>query len=73
MIGSIQEHEHDVRGALAAYERALSINPNLREVLVRAGKLQLALGRNQEARALLDRAAALEAVPQAAAPEPVRY
>ena len=73
MIGSIQEHEHDMRGALAAYERALSIAPNLREVLVRAGKLQLALGQNQQARALLDRAAALEPVPQAPPHEPVGY
>jgi hypothetical protein len=73
MIGVIEESERDAGGALAAYQRALSIDPNRRDVLERAGQMQLMLGRNAEGRALLDRAAALASLPQGVEREPVRY
>jgi hypothetical protein len=73
LVGVIEEFEHDAQGALVAYEHALSIDPNRRDVLMRAGNLQLALGQHEQARRLLDRAAALEALPQGAEREPVRY
>ncbi len=70
MLGLIEESKQDARGALAAYQRALAVDPNRRDVLVRAGQLLLALGGDAEGRALLDRAAALESAEQAARREP---
>src|SRR5437867_875120 len=70
MLGRIEESKQDARGALAAYQRALAVDPNRRDVLVRAGQLLLALGGDAEGRALLDRAAALESAEQAARREP---
>ncbi len=60
LIGMLQERQQDARGALSAYERALALDPNRRDLLMRAGNVQLALGQNEQARVLLDRAAALE-------------
>jgi tetratricopeptide (TPR) repeat protein len=60
----IEERAQDTREALAAYQRALAIDPNRRDALIRAGMLQQALGENAQARVLLDRAAALEAAKQ---------
>jgi hypothetical protein len=64
LTGMIEETAQDTREALAAYQRALAIDPNRRDALIRAGVLQQALGENAQARVLLDRAAALEAAKQ---------
>src|SRR5439155_21100754 len=48
MLGRIEESKQDARGALAAYQRALAVDPNRRDVLVRAGQLLLALGGDAE-------------------------
>jgi Tfp pilus assembly protein PilF len=64
LTGMIEETAQDTREALAAYQRALAIDPNRRDALIRAGTLQQALGENAQARVLLDRAAALESASQ---------
>jgi Tfp pilus assembly protein PilF len=73
MIGAIEERGQNARAALAAYDRALAVDPNRRDVLERAGKLRLALGESEEARAMLDRAGAPQSAPQRVDGEPVRY
>ena len=73
LTGMIEERAQDTREALAAYQRALAIDPNRRDALVRAGMLQQALGENAQAQALLDRAAALESATQQPGREPDRY
>ncbi len=73
LSGLIEERAQDRHEALAAYQRALAIDPNRRDALVRAGMLQQALGESAQAQALLDRAAALESAPQKPGGEPDRY
>jgi hypothetical protein len=60
VLGMLEEQEQNRPAALAAYERALALDPDRREVLVQAGKLHAALGHAEEARALLERAQALQ-------------